>query len=62
MDVDEDIREFRMPMRGRSGGPRRPPLFKLEPHYIDDSSMYLSTEGTYVCKAFSPRCFVIQKV
>ena len=24
--------------------------------------MYLGDEGTYVCKAFSPRCYVIQKV
>ena len=51
-----------------SNGSKRPPLFKssggscclmLDPCY---SSMYLDDEGTYVCKAFSPRCYVIQKV
>ena len=52
---------FWMPMRGRLGA-KRPPLFKLEPHHIEQHSMYLSSEGTYVCKAFSPRCYVIQKV
>jgi len=58
--VNEGI-GFWMPTRGRLGA-KRPPLFKLEPHYIDQNSMYLSSEGTYVCKAFSPRCYVIQKV
>ncbi|KAK4031142.1 hypothetical protein OUZ56_024688 [Daphnia magna] len=32
----------------------------LDPHY-SNSSMYLGDEGTYVCKAFSPRSYVIQK-
>lgn len=47
---------------------KRPPLIKsagcclmLDPHY-SSSSMYLGDEGTYVCKAFSPRSYVIQKV
>ena len=47
---------------------KRPPLIKsagcclmLDPHY-SSSNMYLGDEGTYVCKAFSPRSYVIQKV
>ena len=38
-------------------------LMQLDPHY--SSSRYLpmmADEGTYVCKAFSPRSYVIQKV
>lgn len=48
--------------------PKRPPLIKsagcclmLDPAY-SSSDMYLADEGTYVCKAFSPRSYVIQKV
>ena len=37
-------------------------LLQLDPHYSSSTSMYLDDEGTYVCKAFSPRSYVIQKV
>lgn len=51
----------RPPLLGKSGGGCC--LLQLDPHY--SSSRYLpmmADEGTYVCKAFSPRSYVIQKV
>ena len=64
-------RDIRVAGAGSRTGPqyrsKRPPLFKssgccclmLDPHCF---GMYLGDEGNYVCKAFSPRCYVIQKV
>ena len=55
-----------MPSDGRKAwgcrrlGAKRPPLFKSNVGVFSD--MHLSDEGTYICKAFSPRCYVIQKV